>query len=197
MRWAKEALADLRTIARISLPDLIATPRRLLRLINSLSSRETEGLVYLRDIFEQLLRSIRLDVEACVALKEAYEGFFGKAEKHLANASQGLPTDVDSFRRLFSHPAGVVVSTCRGVKGEEYDTVIAFGLLRGYIPHWDAIINGGDLVAGEMESKLLYVICSRAKRRLHLISEYGRQTKKKRPYETSYLMRTVEFEFDA
>src|SRR5260370_19237939 len=37
----------------------------------------------------------------------------------------------DSFGRLFSHPAGVVVSTCHEVKGEEYDTVIAFGLLRG------------------------------------------------------------------
>ena len=43
MRWAKEALTDLRVIAKISLPELIATPRRLLRFLNSLSSEETAG----------------------------------------------------------------------------------------------------------------------------------------------------------
>ncbi|MGC2400146.1 MAG: hypothetical protein WA510_10205, partial [Acidobacteriaceae bacterium] len=197
MRWAKEALADLRTIARISLPELVATPRRLLRLLNSLSSEEREGLAYLRDVFKQFLRAIQLDVETCIALKEAYEGFFGKAEKHLANVSDSLPTDVGSFRRLFSHPAGVVVSTCHGVKGEEYETVIAFGLLRGYVPHWNAVFGGDSDLATDIESKLQYVICSRAKRRLHLISECGRQTKKKKPYETSYLLASVEFEFDA
>ena len=196
MRWAKEALMDLRAIARISLPELISTPRRLLRLLNSLSSEEAQGLAYLRDVFGQFLRAIHLDVETCVALKEAHEGFFGKAEKHLANATGGLPTDVNSFRRLFSHPAGVVVSTCHGVKGEEYETVIVFGLLRGYIPHWNAVFGGDDNLATDIESKLLYVICSRAKRRLHLISEFGRQTKKRKAYETSYLLAAVDFEFD-
>jgi len=196
LRWAKEALADLRAIARISIPELIETPRRLLRLLNSLSSDETEGLAYLRDVFKQFLGAIKLDVEGCVALREAYEGFFGKAERHLTNASDSLPSDVESFRRLFSHPAGVVVSTCHGVKGEEYETVIAFGLLRGFVPHWNAIFGGDDDLATDMEAKLLYVICSRAKRRLHLISESGRQTKKRRPYETSYLLAGVEFGFD-
>jgi DNA helicase II / ATP-dependent DNA helicase PcrA len=197
MRWAKEALTDLREIAKISPPESIATPRRLLRLLNSLSSVEMEGLAYLRDVFGQFLRAIHLDAETCVALKEAHEGFFGKAEKHLASANDALPTDVDSFRRLFSHPAGVVVSTCHGVKGEEYETVIAFGLLRGYIPHWNAVFGGDDNLATDMESKLLYVICSRAKRRLHLISEFGRQTKKKKPYETCYLLAAMNFDFDA
>lgn len=89
------------------------------------------------------------------------------------------------------------MSTCHGVKGEEYETVIAFGLLRGYVPHWNAVFGGDDNLATDMESKLLYVICSRAKRRLHLISEFGRQTKKKKPYETSYLLAAVNFEFDA
>jgi superfamily I DNA/RNA helicase len=196
LRWAKEALSDLRAIAGISLPEMIETPRRLLRLLNRLTSDETEGLAYLRDVFKQFLDLIKLDVETCVALKEAYNGFFGKAEKHLTSASEALPTDVESFRRLFSHPAGVVVSTCHGVKGEEYETLIAFGLLRGFVPHWNAIFGGDDNLATDMESKLLYVICSRAKRRLHIISESGRRTKKKRPYETSYLLSGIDFEFD-
>ena len=97
MRWAKEALSDLRAVARISPPELIATPRRLLRTLNGFASDETEGLAYLSDIFKQFLIAIKLDVETCFAMKEAYEGFFAKAEKHLANVGEGLPTDIDSF----------------------------------------------------------------------------------------------------
>jgi superfamily I DNA/RNA helicase len=82
------------------------------------------------------------------------------------------------------------------VKGEEYDTVIAFGLLRGYIPNWDAIIHGTPPLATEQESKLLYVICSRAKRKLHLIAETGRLTQKKRPYDTSQLLDGLRCVFD-
>jgi Superfamily I DNA and RNA helicases len=107
-----------------------------------------------------------------------------------------MPTDVSSFRKLFSHPAGIVVSTCHGVKGEEYDTVIAFGLLRGYVPHWSVIFNETQWEASERESKLLYVICSRAKRRLHLIAETGRTTQQGRPYETAELLKHVRFKYD-
>jgi hypothetical protein len=52
---------------------------------------------YLRDIFGQFLNAIELDVEACLAMKEAYEGFFGKAEKHLTNVGDGLPTASGGF----------------------------------------------------------------------------------------------------
>lgn len=195
IRWAGEALADLSAIAQMNLPENIATPRRLLRLLNGLSSKETDGLDYLRDVFGQFLRNIKLDCASCAALQEAYEGFFNKAEDHLAANEDNIASDVDSFRRLFSHPSGVVVSTCHGVKGEEYDTVIAFGLLQGYIPNWSAIFCSEE-VATERESKLLYVICSRAKRRLHLIAEHGRETRSGTPYETSHLLTDATFRYD-
>jgi DNA helicase-2/ATP-dependent DNA helicase PcrA len=197
MRWAKEAIADLHAITRIAIPEGTATPRRLLRLLNSLSSHEAEGLPYLRDVFKKFLSQIALDIETCLALKESYEGFFGKAEKHLSGNSQGIASDIESFRRLFSHPAGVVVSTCHAVKGEEYETVIAFGLLRGYIPHWNVLMTNDRALALDSESKLLYVICSRAKRRLHLVSEFGRRTRKSNAlYETCTLLSTLKFDFD-
>jgi superfamily I DNA/RNA helicase len=139
---------------------------------------------------------IHLDIEKCLGVKRAYDGFFEKAENHLAITEERLPTDVESFRRLFSHPAGVVINTCHGVKGEEYDTVIAFGLLRGYIPNWSAIIRGTQAFANEQESKLLYVVCSRAKRRLHLIAETGRLTQNRRPYETSSLLGDLHCDYD-
>jgi len=195
-RWAREALVDLRTLAAIELPENISTARRLLRVLNGLTSGESAGLAYLRDIFSQFLEIIKLDVDKYPSLKQAYDMFFEKAENRLANTDERLPSDVESFRRLFSHPAGVVVNTCHGVKGEEYDTVIAFGLLRGYIPNWSAIIRGTTALANDRESKLLYVICSRAKQRLHLIAETGRLTQSRRPYETSWLLEDLQFDFD-
>lgn len=107
-----------------------------------------------------------------------------------------MPADVGYLRRVFKHPSGVVVSTCHGVKGEEYDTVICYGLLRGYIPHWQAVIHGTELTAYTQAAKLLYVVCSRAKRNLHLIAESGRSTKRGHPYETTQHLVELDFGYD-
>ncbi|HWR49662.1 MAG TPA: 3'-5' exonuclease [Bryobacteraceae bacterium] len=195
MRWSRELLSDLNGIGGVSVADAAATPRRLLRVINSISSPEVDGIAYLKDAFGQFCVRARINVHECLALKGALATFFEKAASLIAR-SDGMPTDVESFRRFFSHPAGVVVNTCHGVKGEEFETVIAFGLLRGHIPHWDVIINGPEAVADDRESKLLYVICSRAKRRLHLIAESGRKTQRGRPYETSRLLTMLRFKYD-
>ena len=55
-------------------------------------------------------------------------------------------------------------------------TVIAFGILNGYIPHWDTIINKTLQYREAETKKLLYVVCSRAKKSLYLFSEQGRTT---------------------
>lgn len=89
-----------------------------------------------------------------------------------------------------------MISTCHGVKGEEYDTVIAFGLLNGYVPNWKEIIHNRSGVADDRASKLLFVVCSRAKRRLPLIAESGRFTQTKREYETTPLLAAIDFEYD-
>ena len=97
---------------------------------------------------------------------------------------------------MFNRSDGVVVNTCHGVKGEEYDTVIAFGLLKGYVPNWAEIIGHTDHEALDRESKLLYVICSRSKRRLHLIAETGRTTQRGANYETASLLTKIRFDYD-
>jgi superfamily I DNA/RNA helicase len=89
-----------------------------------------------------------------------------------------------------------VVSTCHGVKGEEFTTVIAFGLLQGYIPNWQSIIHGTGNKATEEASKLLYVICSRAKKHLHLIAEAGRLTGSRRPYLTTEVLAALNYNYD-
>nr|WP_284040508.1 3'-5' exonuclease [Sphingobacterium sp. lm-10] len=88
---------------------------------------------------------------------------------------------------------GVVINTCVGVKGEEFETVIAYGLLNGYIPHWNEIFSGNAI---EASKKLLYVICSRAKTNLHLISETGRKTKKGDALLITPELENVVFEYD-
>lgn len=86
--------------------------------------------------------------------------------------------DVESFKQCFKEKEGVVINTFHGVKGEEYTTVIAFGLLYGYVPHWNIINNKPLRYQTDETKKLLYVVCSRAKKNLYLFSEQGRTTKK-------------------
>ena len=71
-------------------------------------------------------------------------------------------------RKVFESRTGITVSTIHGVKGAEYDTVIAYALLEGMVPHFAD--SDGEVSA----NKLLYVIASRARKNLHLIAERGR-----------------------
>ncbi|RGY84898.1 hypothetical protein DXA17_19380, partial [Ruminococcus sp. AM58-7XD] len=43
--------------------------------------------------------------------------------------------------RMFKEKKGVVINTCHGVKGEEYECVIAFGLLYGKVPRLSDDLN--------------------------------------------------------
>lgn len=88
----------------------------------------------------------------------------------------GMEDDKLSFEKSLRSREGIVVSTIHGIKGDEFRVVIAFGLLEGYIPHWDSIFNTNT--AREDSKKLLFVLCSRAKEKLYLFAETGRKTTK-------------------
>ena len=88
---------------------------------------------------------------------------------------------------------GVIINTCVGVKGEEFETVIAYGLLYGYIPHWNEIFSGN---ATDASKKLMYVSCSRAKTNLHLISETGRTTRRGDALTITPELASKIFEYD-
>lgn len=79
-----------------------------------------------------------------------------------------------SFEKSLRSKEGIVVSTIHGIKGDEFRVVIAFGLLNGYVPHWDSILN--THTDKEDSKKLLFVLCSRAKEKLFLFAEQGRKT---------------------
>jgi superfamily I DNA/RNA helicase len=128
-------------------------------------------------------------------LKQQYDLFFQSIEKRLADKDYEYPDDIESWRKLFKPRSGVVIETCHGVKGEEFEVVIAFGLLQGKLPYWDSIYNANDKGVSDA-NKLLYVIASRAKRNLYLISEVGRKTTSKNDYLPTEQLKSIDYEYD-
>ncbi len=88
---------------------------------------------------------------------------------------------------MFKRPGGVIVTSCHSIKGEEYETDICSGILKGYIPNWGLIINQPDIDEDIEAQQLLYVIISRARKNPHLVSEYGRRRRQgqRSLYETN------------
>lgn len=167
-RWAAEVLRELRDagadISRLS-------QRSFLRECNSISLAETDGLTYLREFFAELFSRIAIDFSALPALLDHHGAFFSSSQARidrLTKEGSQFISDIENFRKVFAPRSGITISTIHGVKGAEYDAVIAYALLDGMVPHFS------DPDGEESAMKLLYVICSRARKNLHLISETGR-----------------------
>jgi len=76
-----------------------------------------------------------------------------------------LTNTIDSFTSMFSRKKGIVISTCHGVKGEEYDVVICLNVNEGKIPHFSSVNNRDEA------KKLLFVMFSRARKEVHVFSK--------------------------
>ncbi|HIF9193117.1 TPA: UvrD-helicase domain-containing protein [Photobacterium damselae] len=81
------------------------------------------------------------------------------------------------LKRFFGKSKGVKITTCHSAKGDEYDVVICTGLLEGKIPHWNDVFVSNQH-ANYVARRLLYVIGSRAKKHLYMVSERGHKTQK-------------------
>jgi superfamily I DNA/RNA helicase len=195
LRWAGSIIKEIEQLTGCNLPDEYSTGRKLLRLANSIKSHETEGIAYLRDAFQQLLGKIEFNLETHSSLFEPWESFFEKAHDRLNDKNIDIPSDILSLKKMFKRPGGVVVTSCHSIKGEEYETVVCYGILKGYIPNWNSIFD--DNIDEDIEARrLLYVIISRAKKNLHLISEFGRKTARGNPYDTNMNIENVCIEYD-
>lgn len=168
IRWAKEII-ELLSSTGISRPDL--TPKKLLELTNSIFVVEKNGLQYLRKFFNEILSRLKIDIEMFPYLNEHQQAFFESSKsriERLKKEGADFVDEIDCFKRVFKPRDGINVSSIHGAKGMEFDTVIAFALLDDYVP------NFNDLDKDSSSNKILYVICSRAKKNLHLISETHR-----------------------
>lgn len=192
-RWAAELIDNFRDQANTEFNEKFKNERNLLRLINSIESSETEGIDYLNDCFDQFLQNVEIDYTKYPLLVENKKLFFDNIESRLNDPDFKVPSDIQSFKSFYREMTGVIINTCVGVKGEEFETVIAYGLLNGYIPHWNEIFSGN---ATNASKKLMYVICSRAKTNLHLISERGRTTRRGDELMTTPELDSKTFKYD-
>jgi superfamily I DNA/RNA helicase len=189
-RWAGEVIAAL-DLAGINTASI--TRKGLLRASNAIVSCETDGLKYLLECFDALFVALAIDLSSSPMLVEHYEAFVEGSQRRIdrlvADGATAI-AEVAMFRRVFDEKTGITVSTIHGVKGAEFEAVIAFGLLEGMVPHF----NEDDKIAAA--NKLLYVICSRAKKNLHLISEAGRRRGQNNVYQPTDILLACSFGYD-
>lgn len=165
LRWSKEVLNELEA-AGVDVSNV--TNKEFLRICNSIEINENDGLTYLHFFFEQICQKLKINMSNYPLLEEHYVSFFTSSQNRIQRLiDEGNPFigEIENFKKVFKQKKGITVSTIHGVKGEEYDTVIGFALLNGYIPHFN------DTNGNENSKKLLYVLASRARKNLHLISE--------------------------
>ncbi|EKT65951.1 UvrD-helicase domain-containing protein [Providencia alcalifaciens] len=190
MRWANDVIKDLDSFG---VDTKTLTPRILLREINALTSDETNGLRYLDQAFNALLKRLDISQEIHPALLTHREAFFSSSAARIERLQKEGATyinQVSFFKKVFRERTGITVSTIHGVKGAEFDVVIAFGLLEGMVPHFNEA--NGHIAA----SKLLYVLSSRARKNLHLISESGRQRGRFGVYASTELLAACHFSYN-
>jgi DNA helicase II / ATP-dependent DNA helicase PcrA len=191
LRWAREIISDL-THCGVNTSSL--SPRGLLRSSNSIELQTEDGLDYLDEYFKQLMDLLLVDFRAYGSLSEQHDAFFASSQVRIDRlVRDGAPfvRDIAIFRRVFRNRTGITVSTVHGVKGGEFDTVIAYGLLDGILPHFAEPDQEGNA------NKLLYVIASRARRNLHLIAERNRNKPwRGGMYDTTIPLGELEFDYD-
>ena len=125
-RWANELIGEINDVGIDLFEDSELKSKKMLKLINTIKSEESEGLDYLEDCFIKLLAILEINIEDNAYLKLHWDTFFEGAKKRLENPDFELASDIDSFKKMFKHEEGVVVNTCHGIKGEEFEVVIAF-----------------------------------------------------------------------
>ena len=175
LRWSSEVLNELEN-AGANTDNF--TKKDFLRICNSISIDESDGLKYLDLFFRELCSKMGFKFTLYPTLNEHYESFFNSSQKRIERLiKEGNPYigGIENFRKVFKQREGITVSTIHGVKGEEYDTMIGFALLDDYVPHFKD--SNGDINS----KKLLYVLSSRARKNLHLISEAGRNVNRYNP----------------
>ncbi len=190
LRWAGETLAVLDE-AGVNMAGL--SNKALLRHCNSIAVTTSDGLAYLAEFFETLFARLGVDFTGVPVLHEHHKTFFESAQARISRLQAEGATfigDVATFKKVFENRTGITVSTIHGVKGAEYDTVIAYALLEGMVPHFS------DSDGEDSARRLLYVISSRARKHLHLISERGRMNPKKQEYAPTTILSECCFSYD-
>lgn len=170
IHWAKEILEILQRQGLI--PDELR-PLQLLKISNGIKIATDDGVDYLEWYFEAFTHQLGLYLREGDEIFQQRVKFFERMNARISEvwAKERIPIrSIEVFRRSFQVRSGITISTIHGIKGEEYDVVFAFGLTEDYVPHF-AEIKFDKIEANDSAKRSLYVIGSRARKHLHLISE--------------------------
>ncbi|KGL37768.1 ATPase AAA [Listeriaceae bacterium FSL A5-0209] len=193
-RISSEILKILINEFNVNLPeDFISTD--LLKEINASKRlcQTNNGLEYFKETTVSLFCKLNITSPLYPEIFAAFESFIKETKERMERNK--LASDIENFRKVYYSRSGITLTTAHKVKGEEYNTMIAINILDGKIPHWNEIFGSPDKGLGSA-TKLLYVICSRAKENLYLISERGYKTNKGIEYEPTFLMKKYQFSYD-
>lgn len=153
----------------------------MLKLINSVHRHTDDGMDFFVYGVTSILAALKVVLSEETALFEMFRQYISKAKKRITDFK--LVFTYNDLKKCFAKKDGVVLNTIHGIKGDEYSTVIGFGLLNGYLPNWAYIIQPDLKPYRNCETKrLLYVLCSRAKINLFLFSETGHKTQSHADY---------------
>lgn len=158
----------------------------LLKLLFSSETEDVIGTEYLKNTLISFFEKINL---IDIFREKILEYITETAIKIHLYQKYGIEDNRLSFEKSLRSKEGIVVSTVHGIKGDEFRVVISFGLLRGYLPHWNSIYE--TKTEKEDSNKLLFVLCSRAKEKLYLFAETGRINNKGTPYEINRELNAV------
>jgi DNA helicase-2/ATP-dependent DNA helicase PcrA len=189
-RWAEEVISNLRE-AGVDTSRL--SRKMLLRECNATVIDEADGLTFLWSFFAELFQRLGVRIDDFAQLHEHHQAFFESSEariRRLENEGVNDIRNIAYFKKVFQNRSGITVSTIHGVKGAEFDVVIAYALLDGMVPHFN------DAGNDESAQKLLYVIGSRARKNLHLFSETGRRKGRDNLYEPTHRLAACIFDYD-
>lgn len=194
-RLASEIISEMSIYVgkQLSIDDI-----ELLDIILQAKEDKEKGSEFVKCGIDNILGDLQCKLSDYIDLNKMYDDFFEKMNFRLENVKYRLTDDLCTFKKMFREKEGVVINTCHGVKGEEYQTVIAFGLVYGKIPN----IYIESAKQDEEADKLLYVIASRAKSRLYLFSEKGRKYRDKglekyvEAFPTRQLFQNTSVEYD-
>lgn len=138
-----------------------------LTVLNKSKSSETKGLIFLEKTVYSFLSQIVSDYGQS-KLKITIDAYFEKAREKVSSSFENITEELADFKRFFKEKSGIVIESCHGIKGEEYDVVIAFGLHERKVPYYSGDISTSNREDGK---RLLFVSASRAKKHLYLFSE--------------------------
>lgn len=191
-RIAGEFLEILERDYQTALPDC-ADANLVLKAVNSAVDPETDALTCLDQVVTRVFQRLRISLEQSPALSETYAAFLENTRQRIERYA--LPYRYADLVSAFREKEGVVISSLHGLKGEEYHSVIAYGLLEGLVPNRQ-LLREDPPAARQEARKLLYVLCSRAKQALYLFSETGRKGQGNVPYTPSTELLLADFDYD-